>query len=216
MMTTINGRAQRKTLASQLDRLDGILDALSQGLQEAVAGVVQQAVSQAVGDAVRAVLTDPELLRRLAATTAPVADPAPQATPVPQQAPTSTVKRSRLGAAWLGACAALGAGWHWAGRVAGRVRAWSGVRLRATVEALSGPLGCAWRWLAGVAELAWLARRSLLLATAVGLVLGVTVYLAGPWAAAAAGWLAGFVTTAAVQAGLALRRLFAGDVHLNA
>jgi hypothetical protein len=39
---------------------------------------------------------------------------------------------------------------------------------------------------------------------------GLGAYLAGPWVAAAAGWLAGFVTTLAVQAGLALRRLL-GD-----
>ena len=63
--TETNGHA-RKTLASQLDRLDGILDALGAGLNQAVAGAVQvaveaavrQAVEQAVKDAVQAVLTE--------------------------------------------------------------------------------------------------------------------------------------------------------------
>jgi hypothetical protein len=35
----------------------------------------------------------------------------------------------------------------------------------------------------------------------------VLAYFSGPWAAAAAGWLSGFVTTLAVQAGVALRKL---------
>ena len=45
---------QRKTLASQLDRLDGILD----GLDSALAGAVQEAVSMAVKEAVQAVLAE--------------------------------------------------------------------------------------------------------------------------------------------------------------
>ncbi len=46
--TNVRGPA-RKSLAEQIDRLDGILDGLAEGLQEAVAS----AVGQAVGDAVR-------------------------------------------------------------------------------------------------------------------------------------------------------------------
>jgi hypothetical protein len=56
-------------------------------------------------------------------------------------------------------------------------------------------------------ELARPYRRPLLLALAVGTVTGTVVYCAGPWIAAAAGWLAGLVTTLGVQAGLAFRRL---------
>ncbi len=51
--TNSNGQ-QRKTLASQLDRLDGILD----GLDAALAGAVQEAVSLAVKEAVQSVLTE--------------------------------------------------------------------------------------------------------------------------------------------------------------
>ena len=50
---TSNGQT-RKTLASQLDRLDGILD----GLDAALAGAVQEAVGLAVKGAVQAVLTE--------------------------------------------------------------------------------------------------------------------------------------------------------------
>jgi hypothetical protein len=51
--TNSNGQP-RKTLASQLDRLDRILD----GLDAALAGAVQEAVEQAVKQAVQAVLTE--------------------------------------------------------------------------------------------------------------------------------------------------------------
>ena len=51
--TNIDGQP-RKTLASQLDRLDGILD----GLDRALTGAVQEAVSMAVKQAVQAVLSE--------------------------------------------------------------------------------------------------------------------------------------------------------------
>jgi hypothetical protein len=50
-------------------------------------------------------------------------------------------------------------------------------------------------------------RRPVLVALGVGSAAGVLAYFSGPWAAAAAGWLSGFVTTLAVQAGMALRKL---------
>ena len=51
--TNLDGQS-RKTLASQLDRLDDILD----GLDSALAGAVQEAVSMAVKQAVQAVLSE--------------------------------------------------------------------------------------------------------------------------------------------------------------
>ena len=51
--TNLDGQP-RKTLASQLDRLDDILD----GLDSALAGAVQEAVSMAVKQAVQAVLSE--------------------------------------------------------------------------------------------------------------------------------------------------------------
>jgi hypothetical protein len=56
-MTNLNTNGQRKTLASQLDRLDTILDTLDQGLQEAVASAVQEAVSVAVREAIKGLVT---------------------------------------------------------------------------------------------------------------------------------------------------------------
>src|SRR5437660_1121392 len=63
--TSTNGRGERKSLAGQLDRLDGILDGLADGLNEAVAQAVKEVVSAAVEAAVREVLTNAELQRRL-------------------------------------------------------------------------------------------------------------------------------------------------------
>src|SRR6476659_7505564 len=60
----VNGR-QKKTLAYQLDRLDGILDGLADALTGVVADAVRQAVGLAVREAVevaaRELLTRPEL-----------------------------------------------------------------------------------------------------------------------------------------------------------
>jgi hypothetical protein len=75
----MNGPA-RKTLASQLDRLDAILDGLSEGLTDAVASAVREAVGLAVREAVQAVLaellTNPALREQLKAA---VPDPTPPA-----------------------------------------------------------------------------------------------------------------------------------------
>ena len=77
-----NGKAPRKTLADQLDRLDAIIDALAAGLNETVADVVRQAVTAAVQQTLeglaQAALSNPDLLRRLTEQFAPPAA-APQA-----------------------------------------------------------------------------------------------------------------------------------------
>src|SRR5215472_9660383 len=60
MTTATATNGVRKTLASQLDRLDSILDGLADALNGAVAsaveGAVERAVKQAVGEAVRETL----------------------------------------------------------------------------------------------------------------------------------------------------------------
>src|SRR4051812_9581812 len=85
---SVNGKAPRKTLAQQLDRLDTIIDVLADGLNETVAHVVKQAVTVAVQQAVEAslqvLLRNPDLLRSLAATATP---PAPEPLDVPEKKP---------------------------------------------------------------------------------------------------------------------------------
>jgi hypothetical protein len=65
-MKNANGR-ERKTLASQLDRLDAMLDGLSDGLNDAVAQAVQTAVAVAVQAVLTEVLTNPEVMAKLRA-----------------------------------------------------------------------------------------------------------------------------------------------------
>ena len=80
-----NGQT-RKTLASQLDRLDGILDGLSEGLTDAVASAVREAVGLVVQEAVQAVLTElltnPALREQLQKAASP--DPPPPAERAPE------------------------------------------------------------------------------------------------------------------------------------
>jgi hypothetical protein len=74
--THSNERAQRKSLAHEIDRLNKILD----GLDEALAGAVEMAVRDVVGQVVkeaveatlREVLSNPELLRAAMAQHTPV------------------------------------------------------------------------------------------------------------------------------------------------
>jgi len=115
MTTTTNGQV-RKTLASQLDRLDSILDGLSDGLSEAVATAVQQAVTaavqQAVSVAITELLTNAEL-QRLLHPPAPQPPPAQPPTPPPVEGKGGLL-RGVLGLArrtWSAARSAAGSVW---------------------------------------------------------------------------------------------------------
>src|SRR5262249_12459816 len=111
--TTTNGQV-RKTLASQLDRLDSILDGLADALNGAVAsaveGAVERAVRQAVGEVVREtlqaviaeVVSNPDLVAATRTLLAPGT-----AVDVPPDPPKSLFGRARKGVkAGLGVAAA--------------------------------------------------------------------------------------------------------------
>jgi hypothetical protein len=192
--TTTNGQV-RKTLASQLDRLDSILDGLSDGLNGAVApaveGAVERAVRQAVGEAVREalqaviaeVVSNPDLVAAARTLLAPgsTADVPPD----PPERPKGLFRRAgdgiKAGLAAAGsACAAV------AGQAAG-------------VKAVARE-----GW--------WLARKfkgRLMVACGVGVAAGAATLLAAPWLGVAAASVVGFCGTFAVKARNALRGLFA-------
>ena len=94
----VNGKPARKTLASQLDRLDGIIDVLADGLNETVAHVVQQAVTTAVGQAVegllQAAVANPDLVRALADRLTP---PTPDDSAAPAQGKATAPPRRQAG-----------------------------------------------------------------------------------------------------------------------
>ena len=88
MNPTTNANGQRKSLASQIDRLDALLDGLGDGLNDAVAQAVQVAVALAVKEAVQAVLTEvltnPAVLAKLQAATQAAQPEQPAETPPPK------------------------------------------------------------------------------------------------------------------------------------
>jgi len=70
----------RKSLASQIDRLDAMLDNLAEGINDTVVDAVKEAVGQAVREAVQVaiteVLTNTVLQRHLRSAAAPASEPA--------------------------------------------------------------------------------------------------------------------------------------------
>jgi len=196
--TTTNGQV-RKTLASQLDRLDSILDGLSEALNGAVAsaveGAVERAVKQAVGEAVREtlqaviaeVVSNPDLLAAARTLLAPggTADVPPD----PPERPRGLFRRAcdgvKSGLA-VAAAACNGAGAYVANKAA----------------AVKAAARSGWRLLSRF-------RGRLLIACGVGVAAGAATLLAAPWLGVAAASVVGFFSTLAVSARNALRRLFA-------
>jgi hypothetical protein len=186
--TEDNGQV-RRTLASQLDRLDGILDGLSDGLNQAVADAVRDAVGVAVkevaGAAVREalqavlteVLTNPALLEHLQ----------PTATPVPHTPPTPLADAP--------------VGWPGLGE---RMAA-----ARTACRRALGNLG------SGLLAL-WRLRTRLLAAVGIGAVVGLGAYLAGLWPSALAGGVAGCVVSLVHRSRGWLRQTFFGRVLAGA
>jgi hypothetical protein len=177
--TTFNGKSHRKTLADQLDRLDGIIDALATGLNETVAEVVKQAVTvavqQAVEGLVQAVLTNPELLRGL------VEKVVPNTSEQKPEEPSEPAKPSRLARAW-----------SWVRSCCTALREKLGKGLRSVRKRL---------WMVRQFKV------QLLTALGVGFTVGTAAYCARPWLAASVSAVGGIATTLAVQAGLWFRRV---------
>ena len=131
----MNGPA-RKTLASQIDRLDSILDGLSEGLHQAVAQAVREAVGLAVQEAVQAVLTEllnNPALREQLQKAAPPAPPPPAGRAPAGGGGRLALLCGRVGATLRSACR-IGAGWlRQAGRAASLAWRLAGDRVRAVL-----------------------------------------------------------------------------------
>ena len=210
--SSANGRTQRKSLAEQIDRLDAILDGLAEGINDTVVTAVQEAVQLAVRAAVVEVLTNEELRRRLQPA---AAGPAPTGGWVGRllgkaRAILGGLLRLVAGGC-AGAAAALRKAWACGAEALGPGTA------RTRAAAACGRVASAarqlWTKVVALKCLALRFRRPVLVALGVGAAAGVLAYFSGPWAAAAAGWLSGFVTTLAVQAGVALRKLLGAPTN---
>jgi hypothetical protein len=197
-MHTIPNIGPRKNLASQLDRLDHILDGLAEGLNGAVETAVRQAVTVAVEQAIKGIaaelFTNPDLLGKLGMGPA-TSETVPHNTTPPVTPPSGIRNLVAKTGSWLAS------GWR---------------SLRRTVT------GAACRVVRIVSGLWQQVRRlrhfrvPLLAALAVGAVVGMAAYYGGPYVAAFAGWLAGFTTTLAVQAGFWLRQSFGSFIVASA
>jgi len=212
-----NGRLPRKTLSSQLDRLDEILDGLADSLNGAVAQAVKDAVGLAVQEAVQGVLTEvltnPELLEKLRP------EPVPQAVP-PTPAAQGPGWLSRLAGVAKCACKkACNLAKQACGKVAQEARAgWAAVNAAQAyvcgrVKVLARGL---WAFLGGAAGVAWEVRKPLLIALGVGSALVLGCYLAGPVVSSAVSGCAGFVGSLVASAVNSLRHALLGFDTLDA
>ncbi|MFO0929403.1 MAG: hypothetical protein U0736_20640 [Gemmataceae bacterium] len=206
-MTTANGtsnaRTARKSLADQIDRLDGILDGLAEALNESVADAVKDVIAQAVGEAVEAavkeVLSSPALLRAALEKHAPP-QPAP-ASPAPEPKK-ATPKEKVVGAAsrlYKKVGQAASQARKKLNEVCSRVR---GAARQATRIVASAP-----SILGAVARLAWAARKPCAVAVGVGVVCGAACYLGGQLFSSVANGLGGAAVTFSALT-LPLKRLF--------
>ena len=187
---TMNGKPQRKQLADQLDRLDGIIDALADGLNQAVADAAREGTRLAVKDAIVEIMTNPEL-RALLAPARPETTPAPMppetVTPEPKMPGTWTRLKAKVAAA---RDALTGAAAKAKQAVAAKYKVASDTVVAigtAAGEAL--PLG-----------------RIVIRAAVVGLAVGVACLVMPQTAAAAVSAVSVAATTVAVQAGTWLTR----------
>ena len=206
-----NGRLPRKSLADQIDKLDSILDGLSEAIPEVIADSVRSATTQVVREAVSAavkeVLSNPDLLRAALAGHAPTApQPMPNRNPLRELLRRATdglrdaaklvaIRASeKLSGAWTRSLDALRNGCARLRRVADLAR-----NLPGTLKAVGAGL---WRF-----------RRCGSIAVIVGAACAVGVYHAGPTIASVVSGFAGAALTAAGMVLLPLWRLITGRGH---
>jgi hypothetical protein len=185
MSATTNGKAARKQLSDQLDRLDAILDGLADALNEAVADAAREGARVAVKEAILEVLTNPDLRAVIAR-----ADGATSTATAPKP---SLLSRLRARMAGL------------------RRRAVEAVKPVAAAAAGYVPeVGTALAAVGQVLGVAWRLRKVLLIGVAVGAVTAAVAYISSPAVSAAIGGVGGVVAALAVQGAVWVRRMTRG------
>jgi hypothetical protein len=188
----MNGKPQRKQLADQLDRLDGIIDALADGLNQAVIDAAREGTRLAVKDAIVEIMTNPELRALLAP-----AHPEPTPAPVPPQPEAVTLEPKKPGT-WTRIKA----------KVAAARDALTGAAAKAK-EAVSAKYKVASDTVVAIGTAAGEALplgRIVVRAAVVGLAVGVVCLVVPQTAAAAVSAVSVAATTVAVQTGSWLKR----------
>jgi hypothetical protein len=200
-----NGR-KRPSLNEQINRLDSVLDGLSENLNDAVADAIKAAVGTAVKEAVQTVLkevfTNPALLAKFSVPSAPLGEPI--IAPARTMSPTPGLGKR------------LADGWQ-------QTRTWISSFIescRQPVQNLRNSARDLWR--RGVERVtAFCAygvllrpfRNQILMALAIGMLMAILVCYASPWMAAVVSGIGGFITALTVQAGLWLRQLLKSDAE---
>ncbi|MBX7106929.1 MAG: hypothetical protein K1X57_22860 [Gemmataceae bacterium] len=182
----MNGRPQRKQLSDQLDRLDGIIDCLADGLNQAVADAVRDGTQAALQQLVLETLRNPdtlELLRRALAT-----HPVPAAEPAAPSRTAAFLARCKAGLAAIGARAK-------------RILAAGGAIVRSTVVRT----GTKAKGVLAMCRLAWHLKRAALVGVAVGGTVAAAALVSHPVATVLSGVCAA-ATAFTVQVALHCRK----------
>lgn len=187
-----NGKPPRKQLADQLDRLDGIIDALADGLNQAVADAAREGTRLAVKDAIVEIMTNPELRALLAP-----AQPVPASAPVPPPPETVTPGPKKPGP-WTRVRAKIAAARDALTGAAAKAKETVAARYKAA-SALVTAVGTATGEALPVRRMVWVA-------LCAGLAVGLVSLLVPHAAAAAVGAVSTATTTVAVQTGHWLQR----------
>ncbi len=189
---TMNGKPQRKQLADQLDRLDAIIDALSDGLNGAVADAAREGTRLAVKDAIVEIMTNPELRAMLA-------PPRPEPTPVPAAPPVYDLPQEpKTPGLWTRMKAKAAAARAAVVKAAKKVKAKVADACKAVRETVTS-VGEATGEVLPVKRVLWTA-------AAVGVAVGVVCLVVPQTAAAAVSAVSVAATAVAVQAGSWLKR----------
>jgi hypothetical protein len=212
MTTSLNNgsNAQRKTLATQLDRLDVILDGLSDALsgsvEMAVRDVVGQVVRETVEATIREVLANQDLLRAsLDQKTTP--EPQPMPAPMPKRRTLKDLIKSA--GDWM--CqktkqAAVGT----KNKIVSAY-AWGIDKLGKGAKAAIGACMTMPSTLVSVGRAVWTFRKTTSIALAVGLIAGFGSYFAGPLVASIASGVSGAALTVSAMILVPLWRLMTGN-----
>jgi hypothetical protein len=203
MVTThsnTNGKGQRKSLASQLDRLDSILDGLDEALAGAIADTLKDAVTMAAAEAVRAtligVVTNPDVIALMRSGLVPTATE-----PVPTELRTIVAETPDM----VGRVRqAITAAWRWSlskVKAVGTAVAYRTCRIgRGIVKTYCG------------INAMWKLKRPLLIALGIGSTAGVIAYASSPWFAGVLSGIGAMCAALGAQLAMWTRNIFTGLV----
>jgi hypothetical protein len=205
-----SSNAQRKTLATQLDRLDVILDGLSDALsgsvEMAVRDVVGQVVRETVEATIREVLANQDLLRATLGQNT-THQPQPIPTPLPKRrtlkdllksAGSMMVEKAKQAAS--GVKSKIVSTWSWG---IDKLRKGAKAAIN-TCMSLPSTMVTSGRGL-------WTFRKSCSIALAVGVLSGVGCYYAGPVIGSVASGISGAALTVSAMILVPLWRLMTGN-----